>query len=168
MKKCILVLLFCGLAAGAVTAFYPQHSAQIIQQQRLSDLQPGVYKAEYDTLDSHGWKAFFMMEVNEVGEVAAVTFDYYDNAGQLKTQDAGYNKAMRSKNGVNPASYCIRFAKNLQVYQDPEQVDGITGATQSFRGFKELARQAFAAARTGNQATVYLKQPDPPKLKEQP
>lgn len=150
------LLLLLYMYVGSVSA----PDAQSTQQQARPQLQPGIYKVEYDKPDSRGWKAFFSMEVDNNGEIGNSNFDYVNPSGQLKTRDVAYNANMKRKSGLGPSEYCPRFTKNLQVYQDPEQIDGITGATTSSRDFKTFAQAAFHAAKTGNHATIYIPQPD--------
>ena len=164
MKKWVVVLLgVCVLAAGAFFVFHPQWNkkapVETSGEEADSLLKPGTYRAEYDQLDSHGWKGFLIMKVNDEGKIEDVTFDYKSAEGTLKTKDTAYNQQMKAVSGLGPGNYCPRFAKNLIIYQDPEQVDGITGATSSSRDFKELSKAAVAAAEAGSHETVYLKHP---------
>lgn len=160
LKKRLALVTVCLLATAAGMILYLNPNAAPPAMVPLSPLKPGTYRVEYDRPDFRGWKAFVILEINSVGEIAQVTFDYAASDGSLKTQDAAYNQRMKAKNGLGPANYCPRFGKNLQIYQNPEQVDGITGATTSYRNFKQLAAAAFAAAKTGSQATSYLPQPE--------
>ncbi|MFZ7104305.1 MAG: FMN-binding protein [Peptococcaceae bacterium] len=159
MKKLIFVLAVCSGLIAMWIAFSPQPRQLETSEEQPSLLKPGSYRVEFAEPDSRGWKAFFVMEVNTSGEIAEVNFDYLSVDGKLKTQDSEYNTRMKAVNGLGPGEYCPRFAKNLIVYQDPDQIDGITGATSSYHGFKMLAQAAFAAARTGSQETVYISQP---------
>lgn len=161
MKKWLLLLVLCIIAVSAVVVFYPRppESEIVIEESVVSSLKPGTYRVEFNEPDERGWKAFFSMEVNSVEEIAQANFDYISATGTLKTQDEAYNARMKAVNGLGPSEYCPRFAKNLLIYQDPEQVDGITGATSSYHDFKEFARTAFAAAHTGSQEVIYLSQP---------
>ncbi|MDX9873007.1 MAG: FMN-binding protein [Clostridia bacterium] len=161
MKKWVL-LLVCIIAVGAAVVFYyPRlHEPEpAVEETMVSPLKPGTYRVEFSEPDERGWKAFFAMEVNSAGEIAQANFDYISAAGILKTQDQAYNTRMKAANGLGPSEYCPRFAKNLLIYQNPEQVDGITGATSSYHDFKEFAQKAFAAAHTGSQEVIYLSQP---------
>lgn len=167
MNKYIILFVVCVLIGG-LFVFFSDNDVQQQAPETVSNLKPGIYKVEYDRPDFRGWKAFFVMEVNAVGEMETVTFDYVNSSGILKTQDVEYNKRMRAKTGIGPSDYCPRFVKNLQVYQNPDEVDGITGATHSFHSFKTFAQTAFRNAQTGNHATVYLPQPElvDPSVKE--
>lgn len=156
MKKRLLTLVLCMITAGALLACSPQtEKAQSVEESKTR-LTPGTYRSEFDQPDSRGWTSFLVMVINDEGKIAEVNFDYISTAGTLKTQDADYNQRMMAANGLGPKTYCPRFAKNLIIYQDPAQVDGITGATSSFREFKQLAQAAYAAAEKGSQGTVYL------------
>lgn len=150
---CIIAGLYCFLS-----------SEKPVEEQlasTVSELKPGVYKVGYDMIDSHGWRAFFSMEVSQTGEITSVKYDYDNLKGVRKTQDVPYNKAMRSKQGVGPADYCPRFEKNLIIYQDPEEVDAITAATSSSKVFKDFSRMAYKAAKSGDQTPIIVIQPEP-------
>jgi major membrane immunogen (membrane-anchored lipoprotein) len=156
----IIGTILVGIAIAAA-AFYPFSPDQKEQSSGpVSSLKPGSYRAEYDQPDFRGWKAFLIMEVNTAGEINNIQYDYISTAGVLKTQDAAYNQRMKSKNGLGPSQYCPRFAKNLQIYQDPAKVDGITGATQSYKNFKDLAQAAFDAAKAGSRTVMLVPQPE--------
>ena len=159
MKPYALLFIVCVLTGG-LFVFFASDDVQQQAPEAVSKLKPGTYKVEYDQPDFRGWKAFFVMEVNATGEMEEITFDYINSSGGLKTQDVEYNKRMRSKSGVGPSDYCPRFVKNLRVYQNPDEVDGITGATHSSHDFKDFAQAAFKNAQIGNQSTVYIPQPE--------
>ena len=157
-----LALIVLGIAAaGIMLEFFPfQRNGLQETQDPVSELKAGSYRAEYDKPDMRGWKAFLTMDISNAGEITNIQYDYISTAGVLKTQDTAYNQRMKSKNGLGPMQYCPRFAKNLQIYQDPDQVDSITGATQSFKNFKQLAKVAYAAAKAGSRSTMLVPQPE--------
>ncbi len=156
MKKRLLIMVLWMITAGTLLACSPQtENAQFVEESKTR-LIPGTYRAEFDQPDSRGWTPFLVMKINDEGKIAEVNFDYISTEGTFKTQDADYNQRMTAANGLGPQTYCPRFAKNLIIYQDPAQVDGITGATSSSQEFKQLAQAAYAAAEKGSQGTVYL------------
>ena len=160
MKK-IVIVVSCIIITGLFFVFYPFHQEK--QNKVLgatSQLNPGIYKVEYDTADFRGWKAFLVMEVTPEKEIGDIKFDYVNNSGIVKTQDLEYNKKMKSKNGIGPMDYCPRFAKNLRIYQNPNEIDGITGATLSSRDFKVFSQAVFKAAKNGDTSTIYIPQPE--------
>ena len=162
MKKFAVITGICIIVALIIIAVSQFKQAE--QQQgpeTASKFIPGVYRAEYDKADSKGWKAFLVMEVTTGDEIDKVQFDYVNASGTLKTQDLGYNKQMKSKNGIGPIEYCPRFAKNLMVYQNPDEVDGITGATHSSHDFKTLSQAVYKAAQSGANSTIYIPQSEP-------
>ncbi|SCM81025.1 conserved hypothetical protein [uncultured Sporomusa sp.] len=162
MNRYTLLPVSCILA-GLLFLFYPSPSGEDALQQLPAStvtLNPGTYSAMYDQPDWHGWKAFFIMKINDGGEIEEATYDYVNKSGDLKTQDQAYNQEMINDSGLGPSDYCPRFAKNLLVYQNPEEVDAITGATHSSRAFKELAQAAFKNAQTGDQAPIIIPQPE--------
>lgn len=170
MKKYALLPIGCTLA-GFFFLFYPfPPGDDALQQLPASSLtlSPGTYTVKYDQPDWHGWKAFLIMKINDKGEIEEVTYDYVNKSGDLKTQDQAYNQEMKRESGLGPSDYCPRFAKNLQVYQNPEEVDAITGATHSSHSFKQLARAAFKNAQIGDHSLIIIPQPElaPPAAEE--
>ena len=158
-----MVALFLTIIIGASYFFFikEDNKTQTVKKvQVVSDLKQGVYKVEFDKPDFRGWRAFFSMSVDERGEIKEVVYDYVNKDGGMKTQDEKYNRAMMNKNGVGPKAYCPRFAMNLLIYQDPDKVDNITGATHSADYFKEFAKAAFKSAKQGDMTTVLLPQPE--------
>lgn len=133
--------------------------------ENINNFKPGVYKAEYDSPDSRGWKAFFVMDVAENGSVKNIQYDYLRSDGQMKTKDAKYNEAMIAKNGIGPMQYVPRLSKSLLVFGNPDEIDNITGATHSCRDFKLFAKKVFQAAKEGTKTTIVLPQPDQPSTR---
>ena len=171
MKKIIsllLVLLLVGAGGFYSYDLFAEKKGKKIVEKK-SNLKAGTYTAEFDKPDFRGWKAFFEMTIDDTGEITYVKYDYVNANGQFKTQDTGYNRAMMNKNGVGPKNYCIRFEKNLIIYQQPDKVDSITGATHSYHYFKDFAKAAFIAAEKGDTSKIYLPQPeavDPEKVQK--
>jgi len=157
MKKWLLFLVFAIIiSTGVAFVLLPKSGKEPTENELVSTLLPGVYRAEYSQPDQGGWTPFVVIEINELGEIVEVTFDYSSPDGRLKTQDQEYNERMKAVSGLGPSQYCPRFAKNLIIYQDPDKVDAVTGATISSIHFKELAKAAITAAKEGKQDTVYV------------
>lgn len=123
-----------------------------------SKYKDGTYKAEYDKLDSHGWKAVISI-VTKDGKITETKFDYVDKDGKLKSQNDAYNKAMLAKNKTNPAKYTVELDKQLVDKQDITKIDAITGATDSSNNFKALGKAALDKAAKGDTATAVLPLP---------
>lgn len=157
MKKWVISFICIVIVVSAAIGYYLRpEAAQVTGQQPETLLKPGTYRVEFDQPDGRGWTPFLEMSVNNAGEIEVVTFDYESTTGALKTQDTDYNARMKVVSGLGPSEYCPRFAKNLIIYQEPDKVDGITGATSSSREFKQLAQAAYDAAKAGLQATTYI------------
>lgn len=162
MKKFIALFFVCIISFISYN-FYLTTPAEEIAGKNVEKnilLKEGTYKVEFDHPDFRGWKAFLVLKINSDGKMEEITYDYINKSGLLKTKDEAYNKAMKNKNGIGPSEYCSRLAKNLVVYQNPDEVDSITGATHSAHYFKEFAQAAFKNAQSGNTATVYMPQPE--------
>ena len=124
-----------------------------------SAYKDGKYKAAYDKLDSHGWKAFAEIEIKD-GKIATVDFDYLNKDNKRKSEDAEYTKAMKPKSGTSPDEFCPKLEKDLVEKQDVDKVDAITGATNSVTNFKTLSKTALENAKKKNtkEAVVPLKE----------
>jgi major membrane immunogen (membrane-anchored lipoprotein) len=115
----------------------------------------GAYKASYDVLDSHGWKAQISITIKG-DKITAAKFDYVNAQGKLKTMDPAYNTTMKKFSKTYPALYCAQLNQSLVKSQNPDKVDVITGATHSSENFKTLAKAAIANAKKGNKATAIV------------
>jgi major membrane immunogen (membrane-anchored lipoprotein) len=116
----------------------------------------GSYKAAYSAFDSHGWKA--QIDITIKGDkITVVKFDYINQAGKFKTQDAAYNASMLKVNKTDPALYCPQLSKKLLASQDPSKVDVVTGATDSSNNFKALAAAALGNAKKGAKTIAIVK-----------
>ncbi|MBG6245024.1 FMN-binding protein [Candidatus Symbiopectobacterium sp. 'North America'] len=112
-------------------------------------IKDGTYRAETVNFDDKGWKPFVEVTYKD-GKIAAVKFDYNSQKdGHLKTTDVEYNKKMKAATGANPEEYTVKLAQGLVEKQNPENVDGVTGATHSSEDFVVLANAAIANAKAG-------------------
>ena len=125
-----------------------------------STLKDGTYKAEYDKADERGWKAFVELKVAD-GKVSSSTFDYVNDKGEMKSKDAGYNKAMEDKTKTSPEKFSKTLPEELVKTQDVSKVATVTGATASTNDFKALATKAMDSAKEGK--TDVVKVPAPAK-----
>jgi major membrane immunogen (membrane-anchored lipoprotein) len=139
MRKLLLVLACLVLATSAFAA---------------GKYVDGTYAGTYDAMDSHGWKPQMTLVVKG-GKIADLTFDYVNKKGELKTKDAGYNKAMMAKNKTNPEKAYPELAKKVIAKQDAP-VDTVTGATSSSANFNALAVALVAKAKAGDKAATLL------------
>lgn len=123
-----------------------------------STLKDGTYKAEYDKADERGWKAFVEVKVAD-GKISASTFDYVNDKGEMKSKDAGYNKAMEDKMKTSPEKFSKSLPESLVKNQEVSKVETVTGATTSSDDFKTLATKAVDAAKEGKTDVVKVQAP---------
>lgn len=102
----------------------------------------GSYRVEADSVDSHGWKPFAVVEIKDHA-IVAVNFDYVNEEGKLKSQDADYQKNMEEATGTYPEKYEKELIAELQEKQVISLVDGVSGATTSTSNFKALVEVAL-------------------------
>lgn len=119
----------------------------------------GNYRASFDKLDTHGWKAFTQIEIKD-GKVAKVDFDYLNKDDKRKSEDANYIKEMAAKSGTSPDKFCPQLEKALIEKQDIEKVDVVTGATYATNDMKKLAKVILENAKKGNYNEIVVPQPD--------
>ncbi len=125
-----------------------------------SEFKDGKYRVEYDKADTRGWKAFVELTVKG-GKITEADYDYVNDKGARKSEDAEYNKAMMDKAKTNPETYLPQLEKALVEKQDISKVDKVTGATHSWEGFKELASELIEKnVKKGETATLKIAQPD--------
>lgn len=151
-----LLLAACG-GGGTTTesssAASSAASSEASSQVAAGELQDGTYTLETADFDENGWKVNFSMTVAG-GEITDSNYDYVNEAGELKSEDEGYQKAMSDKVGVGPQDYLPQLNDQLVETQDPEQVEVVSGATHSSESFKKYAQMLIDAAKEGNTETI--------------
>ncbi|MGL9734104.1 MAG: hypothetical protein ACR5LD_07040 [Symbiopectobacterium sp.] len=81
-----------------------------------------------------------------------VKFDYNSQKdGNLKTTDVEYNKKMKAATSTNPEEYAVKLAQGLVEKENPENVDGVTGASRSSKDFVVLANAAIVNVKQSRQ-----------------
>ena len=163
MKNKKLFALMCAsvIALGSLTACSSNETATETTTETTTEasaLKDGSYRAEYNTADQRGWKAFVETTV-EGGQITAATFDYANEEGALKSADEAYNTSMKEKAGTSPAEFGPALAESLVASQDPAKVDVVTGATHSTEDFKTLATALMANMQEGNTEVVVVEAP---------
>lgn len=107
------------------------------------DAADGTYTAE-GTADDYGWTPYVTLEIAG-GKITTVDFDY-KNGDTLKSEDEEYNSKMESAVGTKPEVFLPEYEAALVETQDIAEVDTISGATQSYNEFVELAQEALGEA----------------------
>jgi major membrane immunogen (membrane-anchored lipoprotein) len=152
MKKLlgvILTLVFvlsfaagCGKKEEAAPAPAPAPT-QTEQTNTTPAGKNGTFKAEAKDFDDRGWKAY--VEVTfENDKVTKVVMDEISKDGKKKSEDTGYNDAMKAQAKVSAAEAYVKLA---DTYVQTGKADVVTGATGTSTAFKTLVEEAVASAK---------------------
>ena len=112
----------------------------------------GEYSAE--AADFHyGWKAFMEVEITSDVQIS-VTFDYFDDSGNLKTETTDEEYPMTP----HPREWCPEMETQLLAVDivNFAEIDGVTGATGGSTEANELFALILEAAKTGDTTTQVL------------
>lgn len=150
---------FIGLALVSVLSVSMLAGCKSASKKTDDTYKDGKYRASFDKADTHGWNAFTEIEIKD-GKIATVDFDYLNKDNKRKSEDAAYTKAMAPKSGTSPDKFCPQLEKALVDKQDIEKVDVVTGATQSTKNFKDLAKLVLENAKKGDYNEIIVPQPD--------
>ena len=74
--------------------------------------------------------------------------------GKSKKDDEDYNKMMKDKSGVDPATFIPELNAALVKADSVGDVEVVTGATHSSRNFQMYAEQLVNAAEKGDTKTI--------------
>ncbi|MER2226400.1 MAG: FMN-binding protein [Carnobacterium sp.] len=151
LASVILASTFVLAACGSDDAATKESTATAESE----TLQDGSYLLEEKNFDDNGWSVVFGVTVED-GQIKESTYDYVNDAGELKTKDAEYQKAMKDKVGTGPAEYIPAYNQALVDAQDPSAVEVVSGATHSHELFVEYAQQLVDAAAEGKTETIEI------------
>lgn len=126
-------------------------------QENTAPLKDGTYSAKFAKGDKYGWTAFVEIKVKD-GKITETNADYINSKGDLKSKDVEYENKMKesTKEKIYPAKISEDFNKSLVEKQNPETVDNITGATESTKQFRKLAKAAITASQDGDKTEVIV------------
>ena len=119
---------------------------------RDSALRDGYYTAEAAVFDAHGWKEYVTICVSG-GRISLVEYDACNPSGFIKSWDMDYMRQMDALDGTYPNAYTRYYGRQLFEKQGTGGVDGLSGATNSYRAFLQLAEAALENARRGDSET---------------
>ena len=141
MKKYFFVLLLCIslLTTGCGTA---------------SKMKDGFYTAEMAEY-SYGWKEYLCIMVKN-GTIIYAEYNAKNDSGYIKSWDNTYMENMLTINGTYPNEYTRNYVSQLLERQDPNDVDAISGASQSASQFKKLAAAVIRQAVKGDSSTFIV------------
>lgn len=121
-------------------------------------MQDGYYTAETATFDDYGWKEYITIYVSDA-KIVTVEYDARNSSGFIKSWDMDYMRKMNAADGTYPNEYIRTYKVALLNWQNPEDVDAVSGATESYVLFKRLAEAAMAQARTGDKHVAFVELP---------
>lgn len=117
-----------------------------------SGLMDGEYVAQtsetYTQQTGHGWQEYVKLTVSD-GQLIDLEYDALKD-GQRKSETTPDNYPM----DPHPSQWTPQLNENLQAADNPDEVDAVTGATQSSQMIKKLYAAALRAARMGDEQAV--------------
>lgn len=123
--------------------------------QSSDQMQDGYYTAQAEEF-SHGWKEYITISVKN-DKIIAVEYNAENASGFIKSWDNAYMKNMKDIQGTYPNEYTRNYASQLLALQNPEGVDGISGASNSGNSFKILASAVMEQAKKGDSSIITVK-----------
>jgi len=123
------------------------------------NLHTGYYSAEAASFDSHGWKEYITIYVSD-NKIVTVEYNARNASGFIKSWDLDYMRNMMAKSGTYPNEYTRAYAVSLLNWQDPDNIDAITGATHSYDSFRMLVEAAITQARAGDKQVAQVEIPE--------
>ena len=109
----------------------------------------GTYTARTET-DDYGYYGEIELVIAD-GKITEVRYDEKDREGNPKGPDYPYPQGPESED---------KYEEQLLETQDPEEVEVITGATQTWERFKETAQEALKQAAAGENMMPDMSQPE--------
>jgi major membrane immunogen (membrane-anchored lipoprotein) len=146
--------LFAACLSGCGGAFFSN---------RIPD---GYYTAEAASFDSHGWKEYVSLFMTN-GRIVSVEYNAKNSSGLIKSWDPEYMRRMNAVSKSYPNQYVRDYTTSLLKWQDPDRIDAVTGATESYHSFKLLAKEAINQAKAGNKQAALVEIPPPAAHKEE-
>ena len=116
-------------------AIMPQPPAPTDREQTDVQWRDGTYTARTE-MDDYGYYGEIELVIAD-GKITEVRYDEKDREGNPKGADYPYPLGPESED---------KFEEQLLETQDPEKVELITGATQTWERFKETAKEALRQA----------------------
>ncbi len=117
-------------------------------------MKDGFYTAETAEFE-HGWKEYLCIMVKNHTIVYA-EFNAKDTSGFIKAWDNAYMERMSVANGTYPNEYTRNYAAQLLHSQNPDEVDTISGATNSGSNFLKLSKAVIEQAQKGDSSTIVV------------
>lgn len=131
-------------------------TAQLCACERsAAGMQDGYYTAETAVFDENGWKEFLTIYVSD-GKIVTAEYNARNASGFIKSWDMEYMRRMNLTDGTYPNEYTRTYMVALLNWQNPSEVDAITGATHSHKTFQRLAAAAIEKAKAGDKQVALI------------
>lgn len=121
------------------------------QRQAGADWKDGTYVARSEP-DERGWFGEIEIQIKD-GKITSVNYEELNQQGNRKGPDYPYP--------AGPGSH-DDYEQRLISSQDPEEVEAISGATQTRDRFVDAAKKALQKAEEGDQSRPPAIEPPPP------
>lgn len=111
-------------------------------------MKDGFYTAEMSDFE-HGWKEYLCIMVKN-NTIVYAEFNAKDVSGFIKAWDNAYMENMSVANGTYPNEYTRAYVAQLIAVQTPDEVDAISGASNSGNNFIKLSSAVIEQAQKGD------------------
>jgi len=120
-------------------------------------LRDGYYAAEMSEYD-FGWKEYVTIIVKN-GKIVSADYNAKNVSGFIKSWDNAYMKNMNSVSETYPNEYTKLYAAQLKENKNGDNIDMISGATESGMNFRVLSKAVVEKVQKGDSssASVSLK-----------
>jgi major membrane immunogen (membrane-anchored lipoprotein) len=115
--------------------------------------------AEAEHFDDRGWKEYVSIFVNN-NKIVTVEYNAKNAAGFIKSWDMNYMRAMNRISRTYPNEYTRYYANSFLKTQRPDNIDALSGASNSYRSFRLLAGAALDRAKTGEKSVNFVNIPN--------
>jgi major membrane immunogen (membrane-anchored lipoprotein) len=148
--KKVFVLLLWGIIPGM---FFLSALSSCSRHDPL--LLDGYYTAEALEFDEHGWKEFVTICVSG-GRIITVEYNAKNSGGLIKSWDMDYMRVMNAADGTYPNEYTRLYGSQLLHLQGTEGIDVLSGATNSYYSFIQLAEAVLKKSKTGDTSVAFI------------
>ena len=126
-----------------------------IVQRSPKGMKDGYYTAEMAEFDDFGWKEYLCIQVKK-GKIVSAEFNARNASGYIKAWDNSYMENMLSVSGTYPNKYTREYVQKLLDQQTDNEIDAISGASNSGNNFKKLAAVVVEQAKKGDSDTKII------------
>ena len=115
----------------------------------------GVYHAEFEDYDNHGWKEYVDVEVQD-NTVTVLTFDGVNADGEKKSEDEDYRASMEPVKGTYPAKFYTDIINQYLETGNLDDVATVAGSTLSTDHFRTLMLALEASMKSGDTTPIMV------------